>query len=263
MLAPGIVDIVENAAAPHRWQPGDRRTRLLVLGAEACRDILHQAVRYADPGARARVVKSLATPVCNLMDVVDRLLGTLKDGPSRRARDAWPDRDQTTYRTIARRMRNQHQRGPVRRTRNKLDAHLDDEVFGDQTLRLREDDLLGAMGDGLVLLMLALNHPASSFSWIRHLGSTADGKHERVETMFDYPGCVCWTTDSNGRVVGVGPVRLAADPRHEVQGAVVNATETYNQMAALAGTRIAKIHITMMNSSDDVQESGGFTIART
>lgn len=39
MLAPGIVDLLEADHTIPRWTPNDDRTSMLVLAAEACRDV--------------------------------------------------------------------------------------------------------------------------------------------------------------------------------------------------------------------------------
>jgi len=46
LLSPGIISIVDSQDDWDQWQPGDERTRLLVLGGEACQEILFQAERF-------------------------------------------------------------------------------------------------------------------------------------------------------------------------------------------------------------------------
>jgi hypothetical protein len=247
LLAPGVIDIMGDDSG-HRWRPANARTRLLVLGTEACRDVAFHAPPLANVNGRARAVKALTVPVCSLMDVVSGLLSQLNDKEWQLARRQWPSSDQDTYKSVGRRLRRKRLTGPVRKVRNKLGAHLDPCAFDDKSLRLPETELLGAMGDALVLLVLALNHPARAFSWVRYLGKTPDGKHECVETMFDYPACVCWLTGTDGHVERVGPIRLAADPRQELQRDIWSATTVYNQMVALCGDRMPRIRITPMDA---------------
>jgi hypothetical protein len=242
LLEPGVLDLVEGDEDTGQWQPGDRRTKLVVLGGEACREIVFCAERFEDPTARRRTLKNLTVPVCNLMDVVSALLSSLNDPESRKTRLAWPFSDQNTYLAAGRRLRKVHSKGRVRKVRHKLGAHLDPDVFDDADVRLKPEDVLSAMGDSLVLFMLALNHKARTFSWIRSLGRSDDGSRLVVETMFDYPICVRWITDANGKVLDLSAATLAADPRREIQERIFAGIRAYNELARAAGTRLPSIH---------------------
>lgn len=260
LLAPGIVDLIEGEDGARSWQPGDKRTSLIVLGGEACRDLVFHAPTFAESETRRRAMKSLVVSVCNLMDVTSGLLTEFNDEASRSHRRAWPRADQDTYTSVGRRLRKQRLRGPVRRVRDKLGAHLDPTAFAEKNLRLRETDLLGAMGDALVLLMLSLNHPARSFAWIRWLAQSTDGQHTLVETMFDYPACVCWVTDREGHVKEVGPVRTAEDPRWQIQEHIRAATATYNEMVGLADVSLPLIRITWTEDLLRAEQQAGSAI---
>ncbi len=238
-LDPGVVEVLDEGS--ERWQPADERTKLVVLGAEACRDLVFHVERISDPTHRRRVLKGMSVQVCTLMDVVASLLTNLNDRRARDLRKSWPVTDQATYRDVGRRLGKKRIQGPVRKVRNKLGAHLDANAIGDRSLRLPVDELLGAMGDSLVLLLLAVNHCSSAFTWIRGLGVTEDGTHRIVETMDSYPVCIRWLTDAEGRVQDVGFVQLTADPRRVIQDHIVVAVHTYNALRKLESSALPEI----------------------
>jgi hypothetical protein len=240
LLQPGVVDVVDGNEEQSPWQPGDARTKLIVLSAEACSEIVFSAERFDDRSARTRTLKNLTVPVCSLMDLVHRMLSSLNDGESRAMRQQWPVADQNLYIDAGRRLRKVHLNGPVRKVRHALGAHLDPDVFQGET-RLKTEDCLQAMGDVLILFQLALNHAARAFSWIRPIGRSDDGTRLMVETMYDYPACVRWVTDSDGRVLDVKGVFLAADPRHDVRDRMLPAIDTYNRLVKSAEVRLPTI----------------------
>lgn len=240
MLQPGVVDVVDGHEQQSPWQPGDARTKLIVLGSEACREIAFSAKRFDERSARNRTLKNLTVPVCSLMDLVHALLSSLNDSESRLMRQQWPLADQNTYIETGRRVRKVHLNGPVRKVRHALGAHLDPDVFQGET-RLKTDDLLRAMGDVLILFQLALNHAARAFSWIRPIGRSEDGRRLVVETMYDYPACFRWVTDSDGRVLDIAGAFLAADPRHDIRDRILPTIDAYNQMVKSAEVRLPTI----------------------
>jgi hypothetical protein len=241
LLKPGIIDLVNDDTKSGRWQPRDRRTSFLVLGAEACKEIVFSSERFDEEEARKRILKNLTVPVFSLMDVVLQLHASLNDHESRSTRSTWSAADQDTFTKTARRLKKAHSRGPVRKIRHTLGAHLDPDIFGDAKQPLRCDDILLAMGNALVLFGLSLNHRARAFSWIREVGSSKEGSRSLVETMVDYPACVRWITDTDGRVVDVAPIVLAADPRLAVQEQIHAAIQSYNSMIRAAGTQLPPI----------------------
>jgi hypothetical protein len=230
LLAPGVIDLVNDESIGERWQPGDERTRLLVLGAEACSEVIFCAERLAGPPMQRRAMKGMVVPVCSLMDVVDALLKSLNDERSRLRRRDWSAEDET-YVGVARRLRKLRLNGPVRRARNRLGAHLDPDAFDEPALLPGMSELLGALGDALVPLMLAFNHGSQAFAWIRGIAQTVGDGFHVVETMFEYPLCVRWITDEVGRVKDVGLLRLASDPRGPLREEVTKAVAVYNRLA--------------------------------
>jgi len=241
LLKPGVIDLVNDDENTGRWQPGDRRTTLVVLGAEACREIVFSSERFDEQAARKRILKNLTVPVSSLMDVILELHASLNDHESRSTRSTWSAADQETFTKTARRLKKVHSRGPVRRIRHTLGAHLDPDIFSDNKQPLRWEDVLLAMGNALVLFGLSLNHRARAFSWIRGVGSSKDGSQLFVETMVDYPGCVRWITDTDGRAVDFATVTLAADPRLAVQEQIHAAICAYNSMIPAAGAQLPPI----------------------
>ncbi len=235
-VRPGIVDLVEDLDSLERWQPCDQRTKLLVLSHEAAREVQSSAAGFADPHQRRRVVKNLSIPICNLMDVVHKLTGALNDPDAQRARVAWPQHDQDSYKSVGRRFRGLRQNGPVRRVRNRIAAHLDVDAFSDPGLRIDVEEFLAALGDSLLLLFLAARHPSRFFTWIRFLGETPDTRHCVVETMYESPECVRWYTDHEGNVQDVECVSLAADPRIHIQDAILEAIGVHNAMIECSGS---------------------------
>jgi hypothetical protein len=247
MLAPGVVDLLEAHDGPPRWSPNDDRTRMLVLAVEACRDVLFYREQAIDAKLRQRAIRSMTVPICKLMDVVVALMSKMSDQASRAVRDQWSLADQQTYEHVGRRLKKEHSKGTVRRVRNKLGAHLDADVFTMPGLRIELKDVLGALGDCVVLLTLSMNYPSRWFSWIRGLGLSPDGTQRAVETMYEYPLCVRWITDLDGHVTHMGPAILAEDPRHELRGHVFDAAYAYNQVVHETGTSLP--FITMHETS--------------
>ena len=199
MLEPGVVELDDEGAAG-RWQPADRRTKRLTLGVEAYQDVVFHGERVLAASKNGRALRAMVVPTCNLMDKTDQLLAELNGVEQRAMRNAWRPNDQTTYREAGRRLRKAHLNGPVRAARDKVGAHLDEDAY-EQRITVALKEILSAVGDSLILLLLALNHESQSFAWIRSLGASPDGLHLVVETMFSYPIAVRWLTDSDGRVV--------------------------------------------------------------
>ncbi|TLS19110.1 MAG: hypothetical protein FDZ72_05845 [Betaproteobacteria bacterium] len=256
MLAPGIVDLLDADHTNPSWMPNDDRTSMLVLAAEACRDVTFFSERLIDSKTQRRAMRGVTVPVCKLMDVTALLMSRMNDKTSRDARAQWPSADQKTYHEVAKRLRKSRLQGPVRWVRNKIGAHLDSEVFTVGTEYLKLDDILGAFGDCVVLLTLSMNYPSSWFSWIRGLGTSSDGQLHIVETMFEYPLCVRWVTDLDGQPLALSRVMLAEDPRHELQSQMVEATNAYNELVRVTGTQLPAIVINpIMDTVDSTQNS--------
>lgn len=237
LQAPGLVELDDSPGA--RWQPNDPRARGLVFAAETCQDVVFQATRFSEPGQRRRTLVAMTAPLCSLMEEVVKLLKEFNTDEWQKARENWPSADRKTYKTYSRTLKKKRLRGPVRKARNKRGAHMDPSLLRDG-LRLTIDDVLMAMGDSLVLLMLCMNHPGA-FSWIRGLGVTSDGQHRVVETMYTYPLCVRWLTDLDGHVKDVCPGLLSKDPRGEVQPHILDGVQTYNNMIHLSGSALSTI----------------------
>lgn len=259
MLAPGIVDLLEADHISSRWMPNDERTGMLVLAAEACRDVTFYSERLIDLKTRRRAMRGVTVPVCKLMDVTALLLSRMNDKPSRDTRAQWPNADQKTYHGVAKRLRKSHLHGPVRWVRNKIGAHLDPDAFiaGNEYLKL--DDILGAFGDCVVLLTLSMNYPSSWFSWIRGLGSSPDGQQLIVETMFEYPLCVRWVTDLDGHPIALCQAMLARDPRHELQAQMLEASNAYNELVTVTGTHLPLIAINPTAGATDSAQNNSAT----
>lgn len=242
-ISPGIVDLLANDNR-ERWQPGDERSQLLVLGGEACRELIFQAERIKDKNSRNRVIKSMTVPLCSLMDQIHQLMTLLNDEESRTIRSEWPRHDRQTYKDIGRQFRKKRFNGPVRKVRNKLAAHLDSNVFTDQEIRhFSFEEFLKALGDSLILMNLIVNHP-NIFSWIRWMGSSEKEDFHIVETFFGYPICVRWVTDVEGKVIDVGLLQLADDPRFQIQEYVIQAIKVYNDLVdelGLSRSQVSKI----------------------
>lgn len=241
-LKPGVMDL-GNDDVSGRWAPANTRARCFVLADQACRDLVDHGEQFiASPEQRSRVAKRMTIATCNLMDLVYKQLIPEDNKPDARAhRGTWPRVDQTTYREVAKRLRVQRIHGPVRQIRNKLTAHLDVEAVDNGGLRLKTEDLLGAIGDSLVLLAFGMRQPASAFAWIRGIARSTDGSQHAVETMFDYPICVRWITDAEGHVKHVEGVRFAEDPRHELTERILAAAEMHNRMADAIDSDILRI----------------------
>lgn len=227
LVEPGVQELLEhspeNAA---RWQPSNPLAEQMVLAGEACRDIRFHFEQFAAASDRARAVKTLSVPVCALMDVVSQLLKFGNDTAARLHRKSWLTMDQATYNRTQRSFHKLRFNGPVRQLRNKLGAHLDREIFR-MPMRASESDLICAIGDSVVLLNLSLNYPAKFFGWIRALGTTPDGD-DVIEIMNDYPIGVRLVVGADGRVRDVLGAFVAADPRHQLRVAHLDAIHVHN-----------------------------------
>lgn len=256
LFTPGIVDIHGEEEISDRWQPGNDLTRQLVLGAEACRDVLFYVNHFLDPKTRRRAMNRMAVPVCSMIDIVLQLLTVTNHEQSRNIRDySWPLQDRDTYQKVARRLRKNKNHRSLRRVRNKLAAHLDTDIFTEKTARLNSDDILAPLGDCLVLLMLSINYPSESFCWIRPIGLLEDKQHILVETMYSYPLCVRWIADLEGRVKDVDSMMIAADPRHELQEPIMETVATYNSLLNAVNSDLPPIYT--IPTKDLVAEKGG------
>jgi len=239
-IAPGIIDVVDHDEAWERWQPGNEQARLLLLGGEACRELVFQAERFKEKTHRRRTVKSMTVPLCSLMEQINRLMSLLNDDESSKTRTMWSRHDQESYKNIGRRFRKQRLNGLVRTVRNKLGAHLDQDAIGEPRLQLCIEDFLAALGDSLILFNLVTNH-RHAFSWIRWIGSSQEGNFHMVETLFEYPLCVQWITDNEGRVTDAGFLQLAEDPRWKIQEVVAQTISTYNTLVDASKAEVPQI----------------------
>lgn len=245
LLKPGIVDLLGEDEVSDRWQPSNERTRQLVLGREACRDVLFYMDRFIDPVTRKHSMNRMSVPLCSLMDIVAKLIGELNDNKSIMIRkDTWPRQDCLTFQQVSKRLKKMRFDSPVRKVRNKLAAHLDGDVFVENVPKLKPDDVLLPLGDSLVLLTLSMNYPSDWFSWIRPIGILEDGKHCVVETMYSYPICFQWITDLEGHVKDVRQAVLAADPRHEIQTQLMETVASYNIMVKAINSGLPLIKTT-------------------
>lgn len=243
LYAPGIVDILGDEGISARWLPGNDHTRHLVLGTEACRDVLFYLNQFMDPRTRKRAMHRMAVPICTLMDIVLRLLAITNNEKSRSVRESsWPSSDRDTYLTVGRRLRKMKNYKSIRRVRNKLAAHLDADVFVEKALQLKPDDVLAPLGDCIVLLMLSINYPSEWFCWIRPVGILEDRKHVVVETMYSYPLCVRWIADLEGHVKDFDSMMFAADPRHELQAPIMEVVASYNDMTRAVNSELPPIY---------------------
>ncbi len=243
LFTPGIVDINGEEGMSDRWLPGNEHTKLLVLGVEACRDVLFYLNQFLEPKTRRRAMNRMAVPICSLIDIVVQLLAATNNEQDRHIRESsWPHSDCNTYLEVARRLKKRKNHSQLRRVRNKLAAHLDGDVFTESSLRLNPDDVLAPLGDCLVLLMLSINYPSEWFFWIRPVGILEDEKRLVVETMYSYPLCVRWIADLEGHVKDVDSMKIAADPRHELQVPIIEAVASYNSMVKAVNSDLPTIY---------------------
>lgn len=244
LLTLGIVDILSDEDASDQWQPGNKHTKQLVLGVEACRDVLFYLNQYLEPKTRKRAMIRMTVPICSLIDAVGKLFTLTDDPKSRHIRESsWPNSDFETYKKLAIRLKKIDRQTPIRRVRNKVAAHLDSDIFVKKIPSLKPDDILVPLGDCIILLMLSTNYPSEWFQWIRPIGILEDKKHLAVETMYSYPICVRWITDLEGHVKDVGSVVLAADPRHELQEQIIETVSSYNKMIEIGSNKLSPIYI--------------------
>ena len=255
LLTPGIVDILDDEASD-RWQPGNEHTKQLILGVEACRDILFYLNQFFEPTTRKRAMNRMAVPICSLIDVTRKLLAVTNDQRSRHIRESsWLSSDYETYKTLTKRLKKINGNSPVRRVRNTLAAHLDSNVFVDKKPSLKPDDILVPLGDCIILLMLSINYPSEYFQWIRHVGIYEDEKCLVVETMYSYPICVRWITDFDGYVKDIGSIVLAADPRHELQEQINETVSNYNSMIKAVNSKLLPIYIILTDELRKTQNT--------
>lgn len=261
LLEPGVQDVLEQRSGSSAWQPADERTRLLVLGTEACREVTNIARGFHEQASRARIIKNLAIPVCSLMEVTAKLQKTFNDEDSKLAQSKWPSVDINAFVSRGKRIRKLHLHGPARLIRNKLGAHLDADIFDLPELNVVPAPILEALGDSLIVFALCFNHEARAFSWIRHVGAVKDQPEVVVDSMFDYPACVRWLTDPNGKVLKLLQVIGAADPRQSLQPDTLKAFDAYNFLVQATGCELPLL--TTRNIDDVLAEEGRPPMARS
>jgi hypothetical protein len=234
MLNPGLRDPVEEDRRD-RWHPGSHRTRLLVACLLACKDIttIGRALNHAMPWQGRREIALLTTPLVSLCDNIKLLYDAL--GPAGGERAAWSPKDTQLYYNAGRRLK-KHRDGPIRKIRNKMGAHHDLEMLkeGGTTTVPSADAILPALGDSLVVLLLALNYERI-YTWRRRPSNAAA---DEAEIMTQYPLAARVKLSSGGTVQSViGPVDsavIATDPRHEAYDTAMSAVEVYNLLASKA-----------------------------
>lgn len=245
-LSPRIIDIVDSDNDYGRWQPGNEGSRLLVLCGEACRDLIFQAERFKDKVSRNRTIKAMTVPLCSLMDNINRLITLLNhDDRAKKIRFKWPEHDIKNYKNIGKQLRKKHLHSPVRKIRNKLAAHLDQDIFIEQKIQLSLEIFLEALGDSLILMNLLINH-ADTFTWIRWIETSEEEKFQLCETFYGFPICTRWVTDLEGKVIDIDILQLADDPRFEIQEDLIEAVKMYNTLvdqSKLSGSQVSKIWI--------------------
>ncbi|XOF32982.1 MAG: hypothetical protein ACL93V_13305 [Candidatus Electrothrix sp. YB6] len=215
MLAPGIIELDYADSSNGKWQPYSERTKLLVLGVDACRDILLFTDQIIAPATRQRAAKCLTVPICKLVDTVIDIAAKMNDEESRNFRESWPCQDQKVYRDIAKELRKIQHKSKIRYIRNKLGAHLDTNVFNDESIPyIALGDILNIFSKAIILLMLFMSYSSAWFSWIRFAGNMPDSKHRTIETIFQYPLCVRWVIDLDGHIKNMEEMIVAEDPRH-------------------------------------------------
>ena len=69
--------------------------------------------------------------------------------------------------------------------------------------------------------------------------------------MFSYPIAARWVADAKGRVVDVGFLQLAADPRHEIQPDILQSISVHNKLACLDGSKIPTISVVGHEKSNE------------
>ncbi|MCI5161662.1 MAG: hypothetical protein D3917_06495 [Candidatus Electrothrix sp. AX5] len=230
-MAPGIIDLDNADSSNGKWQLYNERTKLLVLGVDACHDILLYKDQVITPKTRQRAARGMTVPICKLIDTVLDIAAKMNDEQSRNIRKDWSDQDQKVYQTIAKKLRKVQHKSKIRYIRNKLGAHLDPKVFNDEHIpSIALNEILSIFGNALVLLMLFMNYPSTYFHWIRFLGNMPDGKHRTIETMFQYPLCISYLTDIDGHMKDMEKMTVAEDPRHEMQTQLLEATDSWNKI---------------------------------
>lgn len=228
ILDPGVIDLVDDTAPTGAWNPANAIARGVVLGVEACKEIVFQAERFKERSRQGRTLKAMTVPVCSLMDVLKMLLGAFNTPDWCEERKKWPPHDQEFYRSAGRRLKKDHMSGPVRKIRHKIGAHLDfDAAQGGN--QISADQLLHAMADSLMMLLQMLNHP-SSCSWIRAVATLDNGEGYVVDLMEQYPICLRWVTDINGHAKDVGYLQLAANPLNDLKLPIEEAIGSHNMM---------------------------------
>lgn len=237
-----VIDILDHENTQGKWQPGNKEAQFLLLCVEACKAIVFQAQLFKNEEFRDRSIRAMTVPLCSLMDETHKLTNSLdKDEESRKERRQWSPDNQKTYKNIGKKFRKKRISGPVREIRNKVAAHLDREIIN-RKYQLALEDFLFALGDTLILLMLSTNH-RNKFSWIRWISSSQDNTIHIVETLFEYPLCVRWTTNSEGKPVDVGYPQLVDDPQKYVRDQVAEAIKIFNEMVTISQSSVPTIWV--------------------
>lgn len=245
LFKPGIIDILDEEIN-NKWQPLNENSKKLILSIEACKDIMFYFNELLEEKTRKRAMKRMSVPICSLIDL-SRIIIALanKNKDAREHRDSsWPEKDKTIYKKLSKRINKMNSTTPIRKIRNKQAAHLDSDIFHENPIRFKYEDILEPLGDCIVILMLSTNYPSDFFHWIRCIGESKDKMYDIVETMYSYPLSVQLFLDKSGHVVDVNSVNLSSDPRHEVRDEIVNIIGFYNKIIKLTMSNLSEIYVT-------------------
>ncbi len=249
MLAPGIIELDDASSKAGQWQPYSERTRLLMLGVDACYDIILYKDQLIKSVTRQRAVRGMTVQLCKLIDAVLDLVAKMNDEQSRSIRESWPRQDQILYRDIVKKLKNVQHKSSMRIIRNKLGAHLDIKIFDNEQIpRIELSDILNIFGNIVILLMISMNYPSTWFNWIRLVEEIPDDNHRVIEAMFQYPLCVRWITDIDGHIKEMERMTVAEDPRHEIGKKIFEITDNWNETVQESGLQPIRLSFVRLES---------------
>lgn len=231
LLDPGVGGVLDADEDHDRWRPANEAAELLVLGGEACCDVMSLERLFLNKESRKRATKNLSVPVCNILDVATsiahELNGTTDEHrqTSKELRSRWPDADLVVYVDACRRVKKAREN--LRLTRNKLGAHLDQKALRERLRVVAPETVVRAFGDALLVLLVATNYPPSWFSWVRAVGE--DPRDFEINAT----GVIStrWRVDDDWPIPIPTLLTLSADPRSDVRDLLLEGLSAYNRMA--------------------------------
>jgi len=211
-----IADPTHPKTAEIDWTPASKATDKLWRCLEVMRDIDHLlegTEEMRSSSSRARRIKLLATPLYSFCQCTRSLSCFLETAEELRERIPAKERADITRRRHAfERSVPMAQLAPLRSVRDKLGAHMDDDVVPHSARALLDAATIGHCGAWLHQTLILLIHllDVDVYGW-----STADAGPDEVRLMTCEPFLVTLAIE-NGKAKRIVGVEATKSPRFEI-----------------------------------------------